>query len=88
MPVVKTDKNGHSLGSSPTPIPATDQAVSAINHPSRAAQDRHGTQTGLRSDRGDRPRRLTNAWLRFRSATCDVALRAPSMEPPTFTTEG
>lgn len=51
MPVVKTDKNGHSLGSSPTPIPATDQAVSAINHPSRAAQDRHGTQTGLGSDR-------------------------------------
>ena len=51
MPVVKTDKNGHSLGSSPTPIPATDQAVSAINHPSRAAQDRHGTQTGLGSYR-------------------------------------
>ena len=70
MPVVKTDKNGHSLGSSPTPIPATDQAVSAVIHPSlvRLTIDME-TQTGLRSDREGPAAPPDEAWPRFRSAT-------------------
>ena len=68
MPVVKTDKNGHSLGSIVGPT------VSAIDPPTP-----------------DNPNPLPRPHERlapFRSATCDVALRAPSMDPTTFTTEG
>ena len=52
MPVAKPDKNGHSLGSSRTPIPAIDPAaVSAINHAGGAAQGRDEPKYGFRSDR-------------------------------------
>ena len=50
MPVVKPDRNGHSLGSSRIAIPAADPLVSALDH-SGAAQDRHEPQNGFRSVR-------------------------------------
>ena len=50
VPVVKSDTDGRSLGSSEIQTSATDPLVSAINHP-RAAQDRHEPQNGFRTDR-------------------------------------